>query len=268
MCFPWSSEPTFSTLSFSVLVSILPAVAVGQTDLPRLSPPAESLPVDKESPSTSAASRELQFAFDGTPWREVIQWLATSGDLALHVGDIPPGSFTYADNSVFTPQQAIDRVNLFLLPQGFTLIRTGRLLSVINLVDNRSTAQLDALARLVKVDELADLERHDVVKCLFPLGELDAEDAVEELGALNLMTAPAVFSKTNQLMITDTVARLQSVKAILDVFEPDQLDNGTVVETFNLKHVDSEYILMAARPQLGLATGEMICIVGMISESG
>ncbi|MEM0925795.1 MAG: secretin N-terminal domain-containing protein, partial [Planctomycetota bacterium] len=160
----------------------------------------------------------------------------------------------------FTHQEAIDRINLFLLPQGYSLVRNGNLLSVINLSDPRSLEQLDALAPLVSTEQLIGRPSHDVVKCLFPLGALDAEDAVEELTAIKLMTKPSVFTKTNQLMITDTAGRLRNVKAILDSFEPSKLDNGTVVKSFPLQHVDAEDVLTVARPHLGLATGEMIGI--------
>ena len=202
----------------------------------------------------------LQFAFEGMPWRDVIKWFADSADLALHVSDIPTGSFTYSDPNSFTPDEALDRLNLFLLPQGFTLVRSGQLLSVINLADPRSLQQLDSLAKFVTIEQLQQAADNDVVKCIFPLGELDAEDAVDELSALKLMLAPAVFSKTNQLMITDTARKLKNVKTILDAFKPHELDNGTVVESFTLEYVDAEDILIVVRPHLGLATGEMIGI--------
>lgn len=211
-------------------------------------------------PVAAEPHEPLQFAFDGAPWRDVIKWIATEANLALHISDVPTGSFTYSDASSFTHDEAISRINLFLLPQGFTLVRSGRLLSVINLGDSRSMQQLDALARMVSVKQLDEVNSHDVVKCIFPIGELDAEDAVEELSALNLMTKPAVFSKTNQLMITDTAGKLKSVKAIIDAFQPRMLDNGTVVKTFTLKHVEAEDVLSVARPHLGLAVGEMIGI--------
>ncbi len=224
-------------------------------------PPAEA-EGDQEDASEAATDLDgmLRFSFEGVPWRNVIKWLADESDLALHVGDLPTGSFTYSDPSSFTSQEAIDRVNLFLLPQGFTLVRSGKLLSVINLVDPRSMQQLDALAELVDVEELDQLNNHDVVKCFFPLDDFEAEDAVDELSALKLMTDPAVFSKTNRLLITDTVAKLKSVKAILDAFQPSTLDDGTVMKNFALQHVDAEDILIVARPHLGLATGEMIGI--------
>ncbi|NNE00839.1 MAG: general secretion pathway protein [Pirellulaceae bacterium] len=220
---------------------------------------------EPESAEPQAATNKLpagqiRFSFEATPWREVINWLAEESNLALHIGDLPTGSFTYSDPNAFTHAEAIDRINLFMLPQGFTLVRSGRLLTVINLSDPRSMQQLDTIADLVTVDELAKRSNYDVVKCIFPLGELDAEDAVNELSALKLMTTPAVFSKTNQLMITDTAGKLKNVKAVLDAFRPDELDNGTIVRNFALQHVQAEDILLVARPHMGLATGEMIGI--------
>ncbi|QDV88104.1 secretin N-terminal domain-containing protein [Stieleria magnilauensis] len=222
---------------------------------------ADTQPVNDPQPtSADAPEAEVRFAFAGVPWREVIDWIADEADLALHIDGVPAGSFTYSDPSSFTHQEAIDRINLFLLPQGYTLVRSGNLLSVINLSDPRSLQQLDALAELIRADELPERNNHDVVKCLFPLGALSAEEAVEELGAIKLMMTPAVFKKTNQLMVTDTVAKLKNVKAILDSFEPSKLDNGTIVKSFPLQYVDAEDVLLVARPHLGLATGEMIGI--------
>jgi len=208
----------------------------------------------------------VQFSFEGAPWREVVRWIANEADLALHVGDLPPGSFTYSDPNPFTYQGAIDRINLFLLAEGYTLVRSGDLLSVINLADPRSMQQLDVLAKLVSVEQLEGIDGettlgdHDVVKCLFPLGERNAEDAVREIKTLQLMMEPKVLSQTNQLILTDTASKLRSVLAILEAFEEEEMANGTIVKSFFLQHSTAEDILTVARPHLGLATGEMIGI--------
>lgn len=215
--------------------------------------------------STSLPDGMLRFSFDGVPWRDVIRWVAEEGDLALHLNEVPTGSFTYSDPSAFTHAEALDRINLFLLPEGFTLVRSGQLLSVINLGDQRSMQQLDAMAELVTLEDLPDRSRHEVVKCMFPLGDIEPEEAVQELSVLKLMTTPEILEKTKQLIIIETAAKLRSVKAILDAFEPQLMDNGTVVESFALNHVTSEDILVVARPHLGLATGEMIGIDVSIS---
>ncbi len=202
----------------------------------------------------------VRFAFERTPWREVIRWIADEANLALHVGEVPTGSFSYADPSEFTIQEAIDRINLFLQPEGFAILRSGQMLSVINLGDPRSKQQLDALARMVEPEQLPELPEHDVVRCLFPLGEIDAQGAVAELEVLNLMVTPEVLGRTNQLLMIETVAKLRSVKKILDAFQSDEMANGTVVQSFALKHVGAEDVLEVARPHLGLAPGEMIGI--------
>lgn len=226
-----------------------------------LSTSCAAAPDENEATTADTTNNdELEFAFEGAPWRDVLKWLADSDGLALHITDLPTGTFTYSDNDTYDTQRAIDRVNLFLLPEGFTIVQTGRLLSLINLQDRQSQQQLDSLARLVGAEQLETLSPNEVVKCLFALGELDAEDAIEELSALNLMTQPAVFPRTNRILITDTASKLRSVELILRSFEPRKLDNGTVVKSFLLKHVNAEDILVVARPHLGLATGEMIGI--------
>lgn len=233
------------------LIVFGPAVLEAQ-ETPTETNPAEPIPASGQVP--------LKFAFDRMPWRDVIEWLASSADLALHVRDLPTGSFTYTDPSTFTPQEAIDRVNLFLLSEGFTLIRTGRLLTVIDLNDPRSAQQLDAIAKLVPVEKLDELSEFDVVKCIFPLGRIDAAEAVEELAALKLMAQPGVFARTNRLLVIDTVGKLRAVKLVLESFDPEALENGTIAQNFALEHVTAEDILVVARPHLGLASGEMIGI--------
>ncbi|MCR9293747.1 MAG: general secretion pathway protein [bacterium] len=266
-----------STAWLPIALAIFTSVQAQQAVEQGVADDSPSLPLSSAvagpgaDPSSAAAlgadapDAELAFSFERAPWREVIQWIASECDLALHYEDLPTGSFSYSDPSLFSPNEAIDRVNLFLLPQGYSLVRSGKLLSVINLGDPRSMQTLDSLARLVTVDQLKELNSHDVVKCIFPLGELEAEDAVQELSVLKLMTTPAALSKTNQLMITDTAAKLRSVQAILQAFQPKTLDNGTIMRNFALEHVVAEDILTVARPHLGLATGEMIGIDVSIS---
>ena len=202
----------------------------------------------------------LLFAFERAPWRDVIRWIADESGLALQYEDLPTGSLTYDDPRPFTVNAALDRLNLFLLPQGYTLVQSGQLLSLINLADPRSLQQLDALATLIPASELSRREDHEVVKCMFALGELTIEDALEELAPLKLMVNPSPFHRTNQLLITETVGKLKSVQSILTAFQPQGLGNGTVMKSFALQYVTAEDILLVARPHLGLATGEMIGI--------
>ena len=95
-------------------------------------------PAFKPIVAPPSADGQLQFQFDGTPWRDVIQWLADDAKLALHMSETPTGSFTYSDPRTYTHDEAIARINLFLLGQGYTIVRSGKLMSVINLENPRS----------------------------------------------------------------------------------------------------------------------------------
>jgi type II secretory pathway component GspD/PulD (secretin) len=198
-----------------------------------------------------AAPRELRFNFERQPWRAVLDWLAEQADLALHVGDVPTGSFTYSDTRTYSPDQAINRINLFLIPDRYTLVRSGKLLSVISLDDERSVRQLDAMAETVQLQGLDQLGSHELVKCLFPLGDIDPEQALEELNGLLLIREPVVLRNTNQLMIIETAGKLRTVQRILDALEKPEAAVGPVKQ-YPLGNLDAQRVLTQVRPHVGL----------------
>jgi type II secretory pathway component GspD/PulD (secretin) len=216
-------------------------------------------PID-ESGSGSSVSSDVQgelrfrFAFSGAPWREVLNWLAEESGLALHVGALPVGSFTYSDPEAFTVDQAISRVNLFLIPQGYALVKRGQLLSVISLADPRSLQQLDALATPTTSEELVNRSEHEIVKCMLPLGELVAAEAVAELQPLMLMTTPVILPKSNQMIVTETAGKVRSVLAVLQALRVPRTQS--VVRRFDLQSVDVAAVMAVAGPHIGLTAGQ------------
>ncbi len=236
-----------------------------------------TFPVDAQPPVTPIAERtveaerngepashgeadevsNLRFSFEAAPWRSVLRWLADESGLALHVGAVPPGSFTYSDSNAYTPDEAIERINLFLIPEDFTLVRSGRLVSVISLEDPRSVQQLEAMAELISVDELSERGRHDVVRCLFPLDGISPNLAVQELSGVNLMTEPVIMPQSEQLLITETAGKLLGVAKLLSGIEPPQ-DDEEVVQRFEFQHQSVDDVLDIVRPHLGLQGDELV----------
>jgi len=214
--------------------------------------PATESPVIAKPPASDQATG-LRFSFSGAPWREVLNWLAEESELALHVGDVPGGSFTYSDPATFSTDEAIARVNLFLIPQGFAVVRRGQLLSVISLGDPRSLQQLDALATLTPLAELDGRSDHEVVKCIVPLGTINAHDVTTELQPLMLMIAPVVLPKSNQLIVTETAGKIRSVLEVIRAMESTEPES--IVQRFDLQHVDVDTVLMIAGSHLGLTAG-------------
>lgn len=218
--------------------------------------PAEVIPLEDHSIESEMVDGRLRFSFSGASWRDVLEWIAEAGELSLYVDDVPTGSFTYSDKQYFTVDEAIARLNVFLLPRGFSLVKRGELLSVINLGDPRGLQQLDAMAKVVLIEDLADLNDHDVVKVFVPLGAVSSQEAINEFQPLSLMTTPIHLPKSNQLIITDTARNLRSALKVLDQMQQPQTDNS-VVQRMDLKHVDATTVLMVARTHLGIPENEM-----------
>lgn len=215
----------------------------------------ESRQDDSVSTATNAKSGAIKFAFDRANWREVFSWLADEAGLALHISEIPGGTFTYSDPTEYTTTSAIDRINMFLLPDGFSLVRSKGLLSVINLRDARSLQRLDAMARIVKPEELETLDDHEVVKCFFSFGDLRSVDASGELVRLQLMATPIVMEASKQVLVIETARKLRSVQKVLLDMQKEIAGRQSLVRPFVLKHVNLEALLTVARPHLGIDPG-------------
>lgn len=194
---------------------------------------------------------QLRFAFSRAPWEEVLEWLAKNADLSLHVAQLPPGSFTYSDPGTYSPEQAIDRINLFLIPQRFSLVRTEKLLSVISLDDEASLRQLSAMAKLVTPDELPHRNPGEVVQCLFPLNAAQPDQVLQELTSLLLIREPALLRTANQILVTDTATKLQAVGQIIARLAESN-DLAKAVRIFELGALDAERALAQIRPHIGL----------------
>jgi len=212
--------------------------------------PGDSNPID---PTAIERDVRFRFSFSGAPWREVLNWLADESGMALHVGDLPSGSFTYSDPSDFTIDGAISRINLFLIPQGYSIVKRGSLLSAISLVDPRSLQQLDALATPTAITDLDARSEHEIVKCMLPLGNVIADEAIAELKPLSLMIAPVLLPKSNQLIVTETAGKVKSVLEVLRALDIPKTES--VVRRFELRHVDVATVMMVAGSHIGLASG-------------
>ena len=211
-----------------------------------------------EKPAADSDEKLLRLSFDRTPWRDVIEMLAEEANLDLHLIDdqVPTGTSSYTSNRTYTADGAISQMNRFLLPKGYTLLRSGDLLTVINL-ETAAPELLDALAEYVPLKDLDKRGDYDLVRCVFQLVKLAPEDAEEELGEL---VGPGrgikILPKSRQLVITDIVANLRTIAEVLkEVDEPSS--NRKPVDTFVMQNISANEILQIARPLIGLAEDEM-----------
>lgn len=217
-------------------------------------PTATAVPAAGGS-STAAGALDvgLRFNFSRTEWSSVLEWIAEEAGLSLQVDRYPAGTLTYLDTSrSYTLGEAMDVVNRSLMDRGYALVRRGRQLILIDLEAENAAALISELAELVPVDELDVRGNSDIVRCVFPLGSLSAEAARTEIGQL---VGPAgrvvVLESARQVIVTDTVSRLKSIRTLLQNAAQASSDVTEIV----LQHRVADELLEIARPLIGLDPG-------------
>ncbi len=184
----------------------------------------------------------------------MLEWFADQADLALQLDQVPIGSFTFADPTrSYTISEALDVINFALMKRGYTLVRRGRMLQVIDLEVENADKLISELAELVRPEELEERGKSDIVSCVLPLGSLTPTAAKEELA---LMIGPwgrvIVLDSARQVKVTETASKLIAIR---DVLQSAAMADTNVIE-LTLKYRGADELLELARPLLGLEPGE------------
>lgn len=221
------------------------------------SPEAPKTTTRPEKPPTPANPDELKlrpdadgmvrFNFHGQPWLGVLEWLAAISELSLDWQEVPADFLNLRTQRKYTVDEARDLINRHLLDRGFTLIRHGEVLTVVNI------KKLDpsTLPR-VRPNDLEQREPHEFVKVSFPLDWMVAETAVEELKP---MLSPngklTALKSTNRIEAIDAVANLRDIR---DVLNDEQSNKGRkrLVREFKLEYVRAQEVLEHLQGLLGL----------------
>ena len=64
------------------------------------------------------AQPKLKFNFRLQKWESVLDWVVDEAGLSLVMDEAPPGTFNYSDSKEYTPTEAIDLLNGWLLTKG------------------------------------------------------------------------------------------------------------------------------------------------------
>lgn len=212
---------------------------------------------EESEPNETVVDREnikLRFNFRYQPWEDVLDWLAEQADLSLQSTLIPEGTFNYTDTRAYTPAEAIDVINGVLLHQGYTLVRRGRLLTVMDLEEEVP----DVLIEFVPVEELDERGEFELVKTVFYLARMEPAEAEAEIGQLlGPGRSMVVMPKARQVMVTETAGKLRTIRDVIDRAENGAGKSETLTE-ITLEHITPEELLIPARALLGLGEGENV----------
>ncbi|MBM4089513.1 MAG: hypothetical protein FJ276_08805 [Planctomycetes bacterium] len=191
----------------------------------------------------------LRFSFRYQPWGDVLDWLAENADLSLQSEVVPDGTFNYSDTREYTPTEAIDLINGMLLTRGYTLVRRGRLLTVIDLENPIP----DPLVEFVPPEGLDKRGEFELVKTVFHLAKMEPADAEAELGPLlGPGRTMVIMPKARQILVTETAGKLRMIRDVIERAENPRAGEDLAITEVMLKYVTAEEILQMARPHLGL----------------
>ncbi len=210
-------------------------------------PPKPAFEVDPKELDIKPVDGKVQFNFHGQPWQGVLEWLAGISGLSLDWQELPGDHLNLRTQRDYTLDEARDLLNQHLLARGYTMLRQGEVLTVVNL------AKLDpALVPTVEPEELEKRDPHEFVQTIFALDWMPADTAEEELKPLLSPKGKlAKLTTTNRLHALDVVANL---RAIHELITEEQSGRGRerLVKSFKLEYARADDVKTLLEDFLGL----------------
>lgn len=179
----------------------------------------------------------LSFNFRFAPWEDVLKTFAERADLTLDLTEVPSGTFNYFDKGKYTPREALDILNGYLLQRGYALVRRDRFLVCVN-TEKGIPANLIPLVPLEDLPEYGD---NELISVIFSDKNVDAAQVVSQLEKLlGSHGEVTVMAATNSFVVTDVGRSVRLVQRLLaqGTFSgPAATSTGLAFRVFEMRHV-------------------------------
>lgn len=204
-------------------------------------------------------SNTIRFQFQESDWKDVIPWFADQAGYSLQpINEWPDDTFYLKDDSEYTVMEGLDQLNYALRMRNppFTLIRNRNMLVLSRLEDAKLP---DDLIETVRPSDLDNRGKHETIKCVFDLGELNAEEMFDEIKPIvsdstNLIS---VYPRTNQIRVRATGGQLRDIRDLILTAERRLISENQKLKVYRLKNIDAETFMIIARPLLEMENGAM-----------
>jgi type II secretory pathway component GspD/PulD (secretin) len=193
---------------------------------------------------------EVRLNFNGQPWPDVLKWFAEISGMSLDWQELPGDNLNLKTQRKYTVREVRDLINRHLLARGFTLLRQGEMLTVVEI------KKLDpALVPRLNPEDLAKPDLHDqydYAKVSFSLDWLLAEKAVNDLKPfLSRNGKLTAMAETNRLEAMDSVANLREIYTLLR--QEQSVDSQhRLVKKFKLEYARAAEVRDELQTLLGL----------------
>ncbi|MCL2120244.1 MAG: hypothetical protein FWH27_17650, partial [Planctomycetaceae bacterium] len=198
-------------------------------------------------------NRGLRIAFQGAPWRTVIEWFASEAGLSLELESAPPGSFSYRDETdkTYTIDETFSLLNSYLIRRNFLMFRTAKLLMLANLADGLP----DDLIRDVPLEKLDVIGDYEVVRVLFNLTGTTPDVVQTEIQQfLGPQGRVVALPRSQQIYVTEFGDKLRTIREIIRGIDDPSV--ASVFEIVTLKNIATDIAVTQLKQLLPLADND------------
>lgn len=177
------------------------------------------------------AVEKISFNFRFAPWLDVLKMFSDASGLTLDATTVPPGTFNYYDKREYTPIEALDVINGYLLQKGYLMVKRDEFLVVLSM-DQPIPPNL---IPIITPTDLPKRGKNEMLTLMMKVEGIEAADAVAEIDPLLGPQGKATsLSRTNRLVITDIGSNLRRIHDLLT----SEIDTGdTVFKKIQLKEI-------------------------------
>ncbi|WP_437191998.1 secretin N-terminal domain-containing protein [Planctomicrobium sp. SH527] len=203
-------------------------------------------------PTTGDPTRRFSFNFRYAPWADVLKLFAEEAKLSLDLNSLPPGTFNYFDQGRYTPTEALDILNGYLLPKGFCLVRRDEFLVCVNIDEPIPPS----LIPIIAPSDLESRGRNELLTVIFPLEGVDVEQIASEVNNIRGPQGKVVGLKsTNSILVTDIGSNLRRIKNLLVDVTARGGPNDVTFKSYQVQHIPVSDAEAIVRNLLGITTG-------------
>ncbi len=187
------------------------------------------------APSAPAAEN-IRMNFQGAALTDVLNYLSEAAGFVI-VQEAPvTGTVNITSRQSITPEEAVDLLNAVLIEKGYTAIRNGRILKIVN--------RRDAPKRDLPVISGSDPEqiprKDDMVTQILPLRSGEAGKLIENLRPLLSENATITANEaSNSIIMTDTQNNIRRVASIIRAVD-SSVSAISTIRVFPLTHADAK----------------------------
>jgi type II secretory pathway component GspD/PulD (secretin) len=197
-----------------------------------------------------AKVKKVSFNFRYAPWEEVLKMFAEISGLTLDLVNEPPGTFNYYDDREYTPVEALDVLNGYLMQKGYMLVRRNQFLVVLN-IDNGIPPNL---IPNVPLDELNERGRNELMRIRVPLQGIEANIAAREVDPLLGPQGSVVpLATSNSLLITDIGDNLRAIVQLLESVTTKEDPEEIIFQQFEIEFISAAEAESMVKAQWGLS---------------